>query len=348
MARITLKTIAKEAGVSVATVSLALRGQGKLSKENVARIRKIAERLGYTPDPMLASLASKRFRGGEQASGQPLALLEFPAHEGSAASTPQYRECLIEHARRLGYAPTVYSLEEMRRYNDFPRTLYHRGTQALILSGQPDPAFFEHPESWASYAIVQCGRYRSTLPIHTVRPNIFQAVKLCFEKVHERGYKRIGFAIGRHPEVLEDDLARLGAALAMLDQHVPKKNRIPPYFDELKDIDKMLRWGEKNKVDAYIAFNVGFWYQLKARGIACPEDVGMAALHHGKTESDRAAIAGLDQSKEEIAYQSMLLVDQMVRHNERGIPRNPRQILISSNWVDGASLRPLASDGERA
>ncbi|NBD39244.1 MAG: LacI family DNA-binding transcriptional regulator, partial [Verrucomicrobia bacterium] len=39
MPRVTLKMIAKEAGVSVSTVSMALRGQGKFDKDNVARIR---------------------------------------------------------------------------------------------------------------------------------------------------------------------------------------------------------------------------------------------------------------------------------------------------------------------
>jgi hypothetical protein len=29
----------------------------------------------------------------------------------------------------------------------------------------------------------------------------------------------------------------------------------------------------------------------------------------------------------------------MVRHNERGIPDEPRQILIPSSWIDGETLQ---------
>ena len=339
MARVTLKMIAQEAGVSVATVSMALRGQGQISKERAKEIKTLAERLGYTPDPMLASLASRRFRSGEQAQGLPLALLEFPAYKGSE-SQKQYRDTLIEVSKKLGYAPQVYSPKEMSRYQELTRILFHRGTQAIIISGQPDLSLFKEQKKWNHFVIAQCGRYRAALPVPTIRPSIFQAIKLCFDQVYARGYRRIGFALGHHDTVLEDDYARLGTALGLLDQCISPENRVPPYFEPFGHPEQMVEWAKRHQPDAYIGFTPHTYHTLKEAGIHCPRDAGFAALHlaEDNREIDNLTIAGLDQSLDEVARQSVLLVDQMVRHNDRGIMESPRQVLISSKWIEGDTL----------
>lgn len=55
--RPTIKTIAEIAGVSHAAVSRALRGYPDISPQTTARIRKIAEEIGYTPNVFARNLA---------------------------------------------------------------------------------------------------------------------------------------------------------------------------------------------------------------------------------------------------------------------------------------------------
>src|SRR5690606_32730636 len=59
-ARILLRNVALEAGVSVATVSRALRNDREVSRKTAQHIQSLARRLGYRPDPALASLAAYR------------------------------------------------------------------------------------------------------------------------------------------------------------------------------------------------------------------------------------------------------------------------------------------------
>ncbi len=60
MSRPTLKAIAKRAGVSVATVSRALSGRGRVDETTRQRILRIAEELGYAPDMAARSLVLRR------------------------------------------------------------------------------------------------------------------------------------------------------------------------------------------------------------------------------------------------------------------------------------------------
>ena len=60
MAKITISHIAKEAGVSKTAVSFAFNDPSQLATGTVRHIRDIAERLGYTPDPIARSMTTRR------------------------------------------------------------------------------------------------------------------------------------------------------------------------------------------------------------------------------------------------------------------------------------------------
>lgn len=55
-----IRDVAEAAGVSISTVSRALSGKGRIPDVTRARVRVVAEELGYTPDPAARSLASGR------------------------------------------------------------------------------------------------------------------------------------------------------------------------------------------------------------------------------------------------------------------------------------------------
>jgi LacI family transcriptional regulator len=60
MRRVTIKDVAREAGVSPQTVSRAVNNKGEISPRTQARILRIAERLGYRPNSVARSLATRR------------------------------------------------------------------------------------------------------------------------------------------------------------------------------------------------------------------------------------------------------------------------------------------------
>lgn len=338
MQSVTLHDIAKRAGVSVATVSLALRGRGEVSRKRADEIRTLAREMGYRPNPMLAALASKRFSSAKTQQGTPLAIFEFPQIPGQAPQQVNlYRQALVEEARRLGYAPNHHPIAVDTPAAALHRQLYSRAVQGIVLNGSVDMEGFGAQFDWTPFSVVQCARYWAEYPFHTVRSNIFQSVKLVFTKLRERGYKRIGFAIGRHDVLLEDDEDRHGAAIALETAHLPKKDRLPPYLHAFDDRNAFIAWFRANKPDVVVGFNaVQYWF-LRDEGVSIPGDVGFAVLHGG---SESEQIAGLSQNTDEIARHSIQQLDLLIRNHERGTTPNPIHILLPSTWCDGKSLRP--------
>lgn len=60
--RVKIKDVAEKAGVSIATVSLALNGNEKINIETRKRVAEVAKALGYRPNPSAKRLASRKSR----------------------------------------------------------------------------------------------------------------------------------------------------------------------------------------------------------------------------------------------------------------------------------------------
>ncbi|WP_419996898.1 LacI family DNA-binding transcriptional regulator [Streptomyces boninensis] len=97
----TIADVARAAGVSRTTVSHALNDRGKVNAETRARVRRIADELGYLP-----SLRAQRLRLGEAqtialVSSMPLAVAGGPSRLGFSM---EVAAAAAEHAFRHGFA----------------------------------------------------------------------------------------------------------------------------------------------------------------------------------------------------------------------------------------------------
>ncbi|RRJ98846.1 LacI family DNA-binding transcriptional regulator [Opitutaceae bacterium TAV3] len=66
---VNMEAVARAAGVHRTTVSMALRGHPKLPEATRARIRELAERMGYRPNPLVQALMSTRAARGRGKGG---------------------------------------------------------------------------------------------------------------------------------------------------------------------------------------------------------------------------------------------------------------------------------------
>ncbi len=335
MERPSQRLIAKKLGVSIAAVSLALRDTGTISPKLSAKIKAAAEEIGYRPNPILASLASKRFRNSEAHRGIPLTVLAF-------TRTALYNDGLSRRADELGYNLTFLAESDLNRYSNPCKTLLNRGVQGLVALGEIPQKYYRESFNWDEFSVVQCGRYANPMPFNVVRPNIFSALRLAYHKAKDLGYKRIGFAVGKHDPIIQDDEARICAAYGFSILESQEEDRIVPYMGNMHDIDLFVEWAKEHLPDCVIGFHLGQCAGLIAAGIKVPDDMGFACLHllAGDTLGDeqQLTIAGVNQDQGEIARQTIDLLDQQIRHHVKGFVKKQMDVLIPSFWQDGDSL----------
>src|SRR2546423_15384418 len=139
--RPTQKDIARKAGVTQATVSLALRGHPEVSPDTVARIKAIAQKLEYSPAPYLADLSAYRKPRRPVKFQASLAWLSnypegetwrnFPAFRG-------YFEGANIRAKELGYRLEEFKLRGRgMRASRMEQILSARNIGGILVAPQP-------------------------------------------------------------------------------------------------------------------------------------------------------------------------------------------------------------------
>ncbi len=343
--RLTLTEIGRRLGLGKSTVQRAMANDPRCNRETAERVRRAAAKLGYKPDPIFAALASRRARRGGQ--GIPLALLvdERAGEEGGHVTQP-----VVERATELGYRVELINLRAWDTPRRLWKVLYARGVAGVVAKSLRA----EHRELLESndlFPLVCVGR-TDPMPFNTVRPSIHFSVHQVWERLTRLGYRRIGAAILRHEPMVEDDFSRFGAALACqaLSKHA-EGAPIPPLLNPLGSASDTVAWAKQHRPDVVIGFHVGQYFELVDAGFKIPKDIAFACLHldaaSPSDESYVGRIAGIVQDYPLIGRSAVNLLDQMIRHGERGVPRKPITIMVHAEWREGKSLPPRSSGGRR-
>ena len=155
---VTIKDIAKIAGVHFTTVSLALRDHPSLLPSTKARIREIADKMGYVPNAVFSALTHFHLNGRVRAAAPRVAyLVNHPLEQGAALYRPQQQilEGAREQARALGYDLEVITVgvegNESLRLDAF---LKEQNITGVVLAAF-DPGFAPVTLDWDEYSIVK-------------------------------------------------------------------------------------------------------------------------------------------------------------------------------------------------
>jgi LacI family transcriptional regulator len=205
--RISQRDLARELGVDTSTVSLALRGHPRISAETVARVQAAAERMGYRPDPALASIAASRWQGRRSDTGVVLAFL-IDSRSDTEVELKLYEEGIRRQAELLGYGVTVFYWDEFPSVSAFWRVVQTRGIRGVLV-GQSRAALDEGLFDEQVAPVVHCGFLRE-VEGEMVRPDLRLAVKETCRRVMER-YARVTCFLPIERELVSDHTI-LGAA----------------------------------------------------------------------------------------------------------------------------------------
>jgi DNA-binding LacI/PurR family transcriptional regulator len=343
-----LSTIAKQAGVSVMTVSRVLRDEPRVAKATRERVLKVAHELHYQPDPHLARMMSL-VRGRKETRLRAVIAVVREQVPRDELHHPSYQYVAIEDIRRRA-GRYGYKVEEFWLGRDgmtaerLSDVLQARGIEGIIVSPQSSRMLCSDID-YSRFAAATFGYGLREPSLHRSAGNMTLGIQVATAELQARGYQRIGLAVTQWV----DDRAQqtYSGAMLQLQQAMPKRQRVPmllfPYNDISRGANVFLDWMNTHRPDALITFDSPVPLWLKRLGLRVGDDIGLVAHDWAPVMK---GVAGIYQRRDHVAAAAVDLVATQLMQNERGVPEVPRQILIPPLWVEGTSLRPkAAADG---
>lgn len=341
----TMAALARQLGVSKNTVSLALRGDSRVSAFTGERVRAAARRAGYVLNPVVSHLMTELRRSGTPL-GQRRTLALVNGYRTADAfrrhpTIPAYVAGCRRRAAELGYGVDTFWLHTGGL--DGPklsRILTARGIRGLILVGMMDnhrlPARFAG--TWPQFACSVTGVRTDQPELSFCCVDHHMLVVKAVEQARALGYRRPALVLDRRIDALVD--GRFGGAMLTAQQALPARDRVPAFLDAAAargDPALFHAWLRRERPDLLLTLYNIVRRWVEAAGLAVPRDLGLIQL---EKRPDNADWAGMDQHNDLVGAAAVDMVVGQIQRNERGPDNPPRAILIEPSWMPGATVRP--------
>lgn len=337
-----MQDIAAAAGVSRMAVSYALRNNPKVPVTTREHIKKIAEDLGYRPDPLIQRLSVHLANARRSPHAGCIGYITTDHAKSAWLGIPAYRtafDAVTERAEQLGYRTEEFWLGEPgMTAAKLSRILVHRGVAGIIMA--PVPGGLKAPRlKWAEFASVALGYSMRAPAVHRVVNHQLHTGLEAIRQLHSLGYQRIGLCVSRD----QNDRVDNAWLHAMLFHHsgVARLRRVVPYMPEELTREGILRWVADERPDCLLVQDKFVRVYLTEAGYRVPADLGVVMLdHNAANEPD---FAGMKQRHDKIGAACVDLLVAQIHRNEKGLPAAPLTVMIDGEWVSGATVKMRGS-----
>ena len=271
--RTSLKDLASELGVSIATVSRALRSSPEIGKEMQQRVKDLAKKLNYRPNPFAQSLRKE----APKVIG--VVVPNLVTHYYAAVL-----DGIEDEAHRQGYS--VISANSHERMEDEVQAIdnfinmHVEGIVACLAQNTTDYSHFEELSAMG-IPLVFFGRTCLTDKFSSVTANGDEAAQEATQHLIDTGSKRIAFLGGpNHLDMVRR--RKHGYLEALRENNIPIDRDLVvcdkiDYSIALQKTEALLQRPERP--DAILAFNdiicFAAFTAIKNCGLRIPEDVAL-------------------------------------------------------------------------
>jgi len=343
VSRVTLADIARATGLSKNAVSLALRGDAQIPEVTRARVRRVADKLGYEPNALVSHLMAQLGASRTRRFRAKLALVNanrdrdaFRLHP----TIPTYVAGCEARAAKLGYGFDRFWLHDPALTAErFARILTARGIKGVVLVGLMDTNRL--PEAlrpiWEKWPTVVTGVRTRDPALAFASVDHHELVLTAFEQVRALGYRRPGL-------VLDDVIDRLverrfSAGFLTAQRELPATDRLPIFGQVPRDDvppPEFRSWLDRQRPDVVFSLYNSVFTWLAACGRRVPQDVGVVQL---EWRASRPDVAGMNQHNFVTGEAAVDMVVNQLHHGEAGVQEFPRATLVGATWVSGTSVR---------
>lgn len=335
--------VAKAAGVSKNTVSLALRGSPRIAEDTRKRITETAVRMGYNLNPTVAHLMSELRQSRAPGFQATLAIINgnrdrdaFRNHR----TIPNYVKGCVGRATKLGYGLDEFWLHDPELTESrWLSILRARNIRGLLVVGMMHENRL--PERlgclWDEFPTVVTG-VRLHEPTLSFACSDHHALALeAFENAVALGYRRPALVLDEVIDQLVEGRFTAGF-LTGQSRFVPPRQRTRPFFSVIAartDPKLFADWLEETQPDVIFTLYHEVRRWLQSLGKRVPQDVGLIQY---EWRLDHGDWAGMNQHNDLVGEAAVDMLVSMVHHHEHGVPKHPRATMIGSSWVNGETV----------
>jgi LacI family transcriptional regulator len=334
---VSMRAIAEAAGVSVSAVSLAMRNSSKISNKRRDAIMRIAEKLGYRPDPRVSELMEHlRTTRIHRAPSHVAVLIPELTREQLQHYPPI--QSLLAGVREIsgvtGFAVEQFFLADegmsTRRIRSILQT---RGIRGLIVApfasgvAKLDFNFEGFCAATAGYSIVEPR-------LHRACPNYLQMMDELLATCVALGYRRVGLVMTYGEGGLGHKL--FTSSFLYYQSKIAVSDCIPVLPKPALTVDNLRTWVNDHSPDVVIGSGPVYG-MLHDIGLHMPGDIGFASIDISEPPLDAA---GADHRYELVGREVFNLVLGALNLNMSGEPENPKVVLVDSHQRAGFTLAP--------
>lgn len=341
MNHVTLKEVAKAAGVSLSSASYALRGSNEVSANTRAKVRKVAKKIGYNRHPMVAALMSQ-VRGKKIKSFQgTLAYIYSSTFSWSIEKDPYFAGAVYRgahmQAKSMGFKMEVFRIgPDHKNVSDLKSVFYNKGIDGILIGPLQDKNTLFNLDL-SQFSAVAIGFSLINPNLHRVAPDTFSGMLRVMDELKLLGYARPGFVLHQRniPEqVLTNFLAAFQFRLGT--NFKPESNSILQMKSgEWKYLHE---WYDHYKPDVVISFVDETLKNLRAQRKKNSRHCGFVLIDN---TDNRQKLSHLDQCATHIGQAAVDELMNLLYANKKGIPEIAHTRLIPPKWVKGKTLKNI-------
>lgn len=341
---VTLREIARKAGVTRMTVSLALRGCRGVSEKTRRAVLAVARDLGYEPDPALSTLMA-RIRSRPSAIHACIALLT----SGGAADAwktvdteRKFIEGAIDRAREYGYRVEEFWMNEPGMSPErLTEILWSRGIEGIViapLAGRVWGGSERHLKmDFDRFAVVEISETVESPKLNRAIHDQYTAMLTALQELRSLGYRRMGLVL---ESFLDQRVNRRWTAGFLQFREGAMAGRLPPpLILDAPDEKAFTAWVRRHKPDAIISVGGFALHHIKECGIRIPSDVGYASLDIDGEGPWFEGLSGIDQNSRQVGASAMDMLVAAIQRGQRGAPGHTVRTEVAGTWVQGTSTR---------
>lgn len=328
---VTLKEVAKRAGVSRSAVSRTFTDGASVSEVMRRKVEKAARELGYSPNVLASSLTTGRTK-----------LIGLVSNNFHNPIFLQVFDLFTRGLQDRGLRPLLVNLSDEVDPENSVRMLRQYCVDGVVVASSTLPPRFGKAFRDAGVPVVHSfGRFSSAPEVHVVGIDNQEAGRMAARTLVERGYTCVGFMGG--PKSATSTQDRLAGFKSEMSEHPQVKASYS--FAENYSFDagreEMLRLLKKEPAEAYFGgddvLSIGALSAIKDSGFDCPREVGILGLND--MEMARWNNINLTTIRQPIPQIVRSSIELMVATLAEG-DRYPEARIFSCSLVERGTLRP--------